>query len=116
MTFVVIGAGPTGVEMAGQIAELSHRALGHNFRSIDPRRARVLLLDGGQQLLASFPQALQRRTGKDLERLGVEIHLGVRVTGVDVSHTAGAFSNLVAGVSSSTPDLDWKASAYQSTR
>jgi len=83
MTFVVIGAGPTGVEMAGQIAELSHRALGRNFRSIDPRRARVLLLDGGHQLLASFPESLQRRTVKDLERLGVEIHLGVRVTGVD---------------------------------
>jgi NADH:ubiquinone reductase (H+-translocating) len=85
MTFVVIGAGPTGVEMAGQIAELSHRALGHNFRSIDPRRARVLLLDGGQQLLASFPESLQRRTVKDLERLGVEIHLGVKVTGVDAN-------------------------------
>jgi NADH:ubiquinone reductase (H+-translocating) len=85
MTFVVIGAGPTGVEMAGQIAELSHRALGRNFRSIDPRRARVLLLDGGHQLLASFPESLQRRTVKDLARLGVEIHLGVRVTGVDVS-------------------------------
>jgi NADH dehydrogenase len=83
MTFVVIGAGPTGVEMAGQIAELSHRALGHNFRSIDPRCARVLLLDGGPQLLAAFPQSLQRRAVRDLERLGVEIHLGVRVTGVD---------------------------------
>ncbi len=85
MTFVVIGAGPTGVEMAGQIAELSHRALGRNFRSIDPRSARVLLLDGGSQLLASFPESLQRRAIKDLERLGVEIHLGVRVTGVDAS-------------------------------
>jgi NADH dehydrogenase len=82
-TFVVIGGGPTGVEMAGQIAELSRRALGHNFRSVDPRRARVLLLDGGQQVLASFPQSLQRRTVKDLERLGVEIHAGTRVTGVD---------------------------------
>ncbi len=85
MTFVVIGAGPTGVEMAGQIAELSHRALGHNFRSIDPRRARVLLLDGGQHLLASFPESLQRRTIKNLERLGVEIHLGVKVTRVDTN-------------------------------
>jgi NADH dehydrogenase len=85
MTFVVIGAGPTGVEMAGQIAELSHRALRRNFRSIDPSRARVLLLDGGRQLLASFPESLQRRTIEDLERLGVEIHLGVRVTGVDLN-------------------------------
>ncbi len=85
MTFVVIGAGPTGVEMAGQISELSHRALRRNFRSIDPRSARVLLLDGGRQLLASFPESLQRRAIEDLERLGVEIHLGVRVTGVDAS-------------------------------
>ncbi len=88
MTFVVVGAGPTGVEMAGQIAELSHRALGRNFRSIDPRHTRVLLLDGGHQLLASFPDSLQRRTVKNLERLGVEIHLGVRVTGVDANGVA----------------------------
>ena len=85
MSFVVVGAGPTGVEMAGQIAELSRRALRHNFRSIDPGQARVLLLDGGQRLLASFPESLQRRATKDLERLGVEIHLGVRVTGVDLN-------------------------------
>ena len=85
MTFVVIGAGPTGVEMAGQIAELSRRALRRDFRSIDPRASRVLLLDGGRQLLASFPESLQRRTVKGLERLGVEIHLGVRVTGVDAN-------------------------------
>jgi len=73
------------VEMAGQIAELSRRALRRDFRSIDPRASRVLLLDGGRQLLASFPESLQRRTVKGLERLGVEIHLGVRVTGVDAN-------------------------------
>jgi len=83
MTFVVVGAGPTGVEMAGQIAELSRRSLGHNFRSIDPRQVRVVLLDGSQQVLASFPESLQRRAVKALGRLGVEIHLGVRVTGID---------------------------------
>jgi NADH:ubiquinone reductase (H+-translocating) len=85
MTFVVTGAGPTGVEMAGQIAELSHRAMHRNFRSIDPREARVILLDGGHQLLATFPESLQRRTAKALEQLGVEIHLGVTVTGVDAN-------------------------------
>ena len=69
----------------GLIAELSRRSLRRDFRSIDPRASRVLLLDGGRQLLASFPESLQRRTVKDLERLGVEIHLGVRVTGVDAS-------------------------------
>jgi NADH dehydrogenase len=88
LTFVVVGAGPTGVEVAGQIAELSRRALRRNFRSMDPRQARILLLDGGHELLASFPRSLQRRTVKDLERLGVEIHLGVRVTGVDADGVA----------------------------
>ncbi|HEX4012017.1 MAG TPA: NAD(P)/FAD-dependent oxidoreductase [Solirubrobacteraceae bacterium] len=82
-TFVVVGAGPTGVEMAGQIAELSRRALAGNFRSIDPCRARVVLLDGGHELLASFPESLRRRARRDLEQMGVEIQLGVRVTGVD---------------------------------
>jgi len=92
MTFVVIGGGPTGVEMAGQIAELSRRALRHNFRSIDPGDARVVLIDGGDRLLASFPESLQRRTAQDLKRLGVEIHLGVRVTDVDADgvHTSSA--------------------------
>ncbi|HTU85783.1 MAG TPA: NAD(P)/FAD-dependent oxidoreductase [Solirubrobacteraceae bacterium] len=88
MTFVVTGAGPTGVEMAGQIAELSHRAMRRNFRSIDPRRTRVVLLDGGHELLASFPESLQRRTLATLERLGVEVHLGVMVTGVDADGVA----------------------------
>jgi NADH:ubiquinone reductase (H+-translocating) len=83
MTFVVVGAGPTGVEMAGQIAELSHRSLQGNFRDIDPARARVYLLDGGPKLLGAFPESLQRRATEDLEVLGVEIHLDTMVTGVD---------------------------------
>jgi NADH dehydrogenase len=90
MTFVVIGAGPTGVEMAGQIAELSRRSLGRNFRSIDPAKARVVLLDGGPKLLGGFPESLQRRAIKDLEDLDVEIHLNTMVTAVD---TAGIDSN-----------------------
>jgi NADH dehydrogenase len=83
MTFVIIGAGPTGVEMAGQVAELSHRSLQGNFRSIDPARVGIMLLDGGPKLLGSFPDSLQRRAIRDLERLGVEIHLDTMVTGVD---------------------------------
>jgi NADH:ubiquinone reductase (H+-translocating) len=83
MTFVVVGAGPSGVEMAGQIAELAHRSLRHNFRSIDPMQTRVVLLDGAQELLATFPDSLQRSAIAALEKLGVEIHLGTMVTGVD---------------------------------
>jgi NADH dehydrogenase len=83
LTFVVIGAGPTGVEMAGQIAELAHRSLGGAFRSIDPGAARVVLLEAGPKLLAEFPDSLQRKAIKGLEALGVEIHLDTAVTGVD---------------------------------
>ena len=61
LTFAVIGAGPTGVEMAGQIAELSRRSLKRNFRNIDPASARVLLLDGGDAVLANFGRKLSAK-------------------------------------------------------
>jgi NADH dehydrogenase len=84
LTFAIVGAGPTGVELAGQIAELSRRALKGNYRAFDPKVARIILLEAGDTVLAPFPESLQRRTRKDLERLGVEVRLGTRVTGVDV--------------------------------
>ena len=83
LTFVVVGAGPTGVELAGQIAELAHRSLRGNFRRIDPAEARVVLLDAQHTVLPSFPESLQRRAARDLERVGVETYLGAMVTGVD---------------------------------
>jgi NADH dehydrogenase len=83
LTFVVVGAGPTGVEVAGQLAELSRRSLRRNFRSIDPARARVVLLDAGPTILPSFPEPLRARAARDLRDLGVEIHVGTMVTGVD---------------------------------
>jgi NADH dehydrogenase len=83
MTFVVVGAGPTGVELAGQIAELAQRALRHNFRRIDPAQARVVLLDAAPTVLPPFPESLQRRATRDLKRSGIEIHLGAMVVGVD---------------------------------
>jgi NADH dehydrogenase len=83
LTFAVVGAGPTGVEMAGQIVELSRRSLRHNFRHIDPRSARVLLFDGGTSVLADFGHRLAQKTQRDLERLGVEVHLDAMVTNVD---------------------------------
>jgi NADH:ubiquinone reductase (H+-translocating) len=83
LTFAVVGGGPTGVEMAGQIVELSRRSLRGNFRRIDPRTAKVLLFDGGPAVLAEFGPRLSARTLRDLERLGVEVHLGAMVTNVD---------------------------------
>ena len=83
LTFVVVGAGPTGVELAGQIAELARRSLHDNFRHIDPAAARVVLLDAGPKILATYPDPLQRRVARTLENLGVEIHLNAMVTGVD---------------------------------
>jgi NADH dehydrogenase len=83
LTFVVVGAGPTGVELAGQIAELAHHSLQRNYRRIDPSTARVVLLDAAPALLGPFPESLQRHAAKALQRIGVEIHLGAMVTGVD---------------------------------
>ena len=82
LTFVVVGGGPTGVELAGQIGELA-RAMRGNFRRIDPTQARIVLLDAGPAILSGYPVSLQRRAARRLERLGVELRLGVVVTGVD---------------------------------
>jgi NADH dehydrogenase len=83
LTFVVVGAGPTGVEVAGQIAELARYSLRGNFRRIDPADARIVLLDAAPRILGSFADSLQRRAARRLERIGAEIHLGAMVTGVD---------------------------------
>jgi NADH dehydrogenase len=83
LTFVVVGGGPTGVEIAGQIAELSGRVLKNDFRRIDPRNARVLLFDGGKEVLASFGDKLSGKAAAGLERLGIELHMSSIVTGVN---------------------------------
>ena len=83
LTFVVVGAGPTGVEVAGQLAELSRRSLSGNFRRIDPAEARVILLDAAPMILPAFPESLRQRAARDLREMGVEIHVGTMVTGVD---------------------------------
>lgn len=85
MTFVVVGAGPTGVEVAGQIRELAAATLRRDFRSIDPASARVLLVDGADQVLPPFGPKLGRATQKKLEKLGVEVQLNSMVTDVDES-------------------------------
>ncbi|MBV8187234.1 MAG: FAD-dependent oxidoreductase, partial [Alphaproteobacteria bacterium] len=83
LTFVVIGAGPTGVEMAGAIAELAHVALRHDFRTINPRDARIVLVEAGQRVLPSFPESLSQSAQRSLERLHVEVRLGEAVTQCD---------------------------------
>ncbi len=85
LTFIVIGAGPTGVEMAGQIAELARRALPGDFRRIDPRTARVVLLDGADKVLGSFGGSLPQHAAEHLKSLGVEVQLGAMVVGVDAT-------------------------------
>jgi NADH dehydrogenase len=82
LTFAVSGGGPTGVELAGQIREVATRTLASEFHSIEPEEARVLLFDGGDRVLKSFAPDLSDRAQRTLEKLGVELHLGVHVTDV----------------------------------
>src|SRR5918992_1514071 len=100
LTFVVVGAGPTGVEMAGQIAELAHRTLRRDFRAINTRSARVILLDAAPQVLPPFGAKLGARAQRELEKLGVEVVLGAMVTDVDeraltVQHKDGRTERIV---------------------
>lgn len=83
LTFVIVGGGPTGVELAGMIPEITHHALTGEFRRIDPRKARVLLLEGGPRILPAFPEELSARAQRDLESLGVEVRTNCIVTHVD---------------------------------
>jgi len=83
LTFIVIGAGPTGVEMAGAIAELARKALASDFRAIDPAEARVVLVEAGPRALAAFPADLSAYTAKELTKLGVELQMNTAVTGID---------------------------------
>jgi NADH dehydrogenase len=113
LTIAIVGGGPTGVELAGAVAELARRALARDFRAIDPRQARVLLIEAGPRLLANFPASLSAYTEDALARLGVEVRLGVPVThcgseGVRVGQEAIAAGTIVwaAGVMAS-PAARW---------
>ena len=85
LTFVVVGAGATGVEMAGQIRELSTSTLAGQFRHIDPRTAKVIIIDGGKEVLATFGDRLGGKARRSLERMGIDVRLGGLVTGVDLN-------------------------------
>jgi NADH dehydrogenase len=83
LTFVLVGAGPTGVEMAGAIAELAHKALAPDFRHIDTRMTRIILIEAAPRILAAFPESLARKTQKRLVSMGVEVRTGTTVTDLD---------------------------------
>ena len=83
LTFVIVGAGPTGVEMAGQIAELARDTLRRDYRVVDTRRARVVLVEATDRVLGTFPESLSRRAEKSLASLGVTTMLGTTVIGID---------------------------------
>jgi NADH:ubiquinone reductase (H+-translocating) len=83
LTFVIIGGGATGVEMAGAIAEVAQRTLRHDFRHIDPRRSRIILIEAGPWLLPTFPKALSDYAARSLRTMGVEVELNRKVIGCD---------------------------------
>ena len=114
LTMVIVGAGPTGVELAGQVRELALRCLKGEFRTFDPASVRVLLVDGGKEPLATFGDRLSGKATKELERLGVELRMNARVvgvdaTGVDIAGTGGertridAFTTIWAAGVQATP-------------
>lgn len=85
LTFAVVGAGPTGVELAGSIGEMSRHTLASDFRHIDPTLAHVLLLEAGPRILTSFSEKISERAARDLKDLGVEVATGSRVTQIDAT-------------------------------
>jgi len=88
LTFVIIGGGATGVEMAGAIAEVAQRTLRHDFRRIDPRNSRIVLIEAGPRLLPTFPEALSHYAERSLRSMGVNVALNRKVTGCDAKGVA----------------------------
>jgi NADH dehydrogenase len=108
LTFVIIGAGPTGVELAGAMAEIARQAMPQEFRAIDTSTARIILLEGGSRVLPTYPPELSQRALEQLERLGVEVRTGALVTNilhdavlVGNEHIAAANAFWAAGVTAS---------------
>jgi NADH dehydrogenase len=97
LTFVIVGGGPTGVELAGTIAELAHRTLAADFRRIDPRSARIVLVEAGPRVLAAFQPRQSEYASRALEKLGVEVRVATLVTGCDESGVTLADGRIEAG-------------------
>jgi NADH dehydrogenase len=113
LTFVIVGGGPTGVELAGAVAEVARQTLRRDFRPIDPRRTRIVLIEAAPRILSAYPESLAKYAVRALERKGVEVRLDVRVTacteeGVETSEGPIAAANIIwaAGVQAS-PAAAW---------
>ena len=96
MTFVIVGGGPTGVELAGALAEISRQALSREFHRIDPSHARIILIEGESRVLPPYPPDLSVKARTQLERLGVDVWTGARVTGVDAGGVSLGSERIVA--------------------
>jgi NADH dehydrogenase len=96
LSFIVIGGGPTGVELAGTLAEIARHTLTDEFRSIDPASARVLLLEGGPRVLSTYPESLSTKATRQLHRLGVEVRVGAQVSGIDANGVQIASERIAA--------------------
>jgi NADH:ubiquinone reductase (H+-translocating) len=96
LTFVIIGAGPTGVEMAGALAEIARLSLAKDFRHFDPGSSKIILLEGGPFVLSNFPDPLRTAARRDLERLGVEVRTGEPVTSVEAGRVRTNKGEIVA--------------------
>jgi NADH dehydrogenase len=113
LTFVIVGAGATGLELAGALAEIANETLRHDFRKINPREARIILMEGGPRVLSAFPEDLSAKAEKLVTRLGVEVAKGVMVNKIDgegvtykrgdTTETLAAKTVLWAGGVASTP-------------
>lgn len=108
LTFAVIGAGPTGVEMAGTLAEIARHTLEGEFRNIDPSSAEVLLIEGGARVLQAMPASLSQRALEQLQKLGVQVRLNARVTAIDAKGLVveSPFSDAGAGLGSHRIDCN----------
>lgn len=102
LTFVIVGGGPTGVELAGAIAEIARETLRNDFRSIHPEEATIMLLDGSPRLLMSFPEDLAQRAARSLDRSGVQVKCGQRVQHVDKDGLTIRFGERTESLASKT--------------
>lgn len=106
LNFLVIGAGPTGVELAGTMAEIARHTLPGEFRRIDPASAHIILLEGGPRVLQAMPEALSERALQQLRKLGVDVRLNTRVTGIDATGLQAESTSSPHGTSASSYQLN----------